>query len=202
MSRNRSASTAVFVTALLASIVLFALSTAALAQGTKADYERARTLRERTRGKVFKSTVTPRWFDENNRFWYRNDLRDGKREFVVVDAREGKRGAAFDHAAIAEALSKATGKPQDAEKLPFDQIQFAGAAVHFRAAEKNWKFDPESKSLSESEPPMPFAAADDGSPRRGRGGGRGGRGGRGGPRGSPRNANSPDGRWRVDIKDN
>jgi dipeptidyl aminopeptidase/acylaminoacyl peptidase len=184
---------------LLAGAILGAAGPAA-AQGTKADYERARTLRERTRGKVTKSTVTPRWFDENNRFWYRNDLGEGKREFVVVDAREGKRGAAFDHAAVAEALAKATGKPHDATKLPFDQIQFAAAAVHFRAAEKNWKFDPESKALSEAEPPMPFAAADDTGGRRGRGG-RGGRGG-GGRRGSPRNANSPDGRWTVEIKEN
>jgi dipeptidyl aminopeptidase/acylaminoacyl peptidase len=192
----------ILAAAILTVCVLQLLPTIATAQGTKADYERARTLRERTRGKVFKSAITPRWFDENNRFWYRNDLGDGKREFVVVDVRESKRGAAFDHAAVAEALAKATGKPHDAAKLPFDQIQFAAAAVHFRAADKNWKFEPESKSLSEAEPPMPFAASDDGSPRRGRGGARGGRGGRGGPRGSPRNANSPDGRWRVDIKDN
>jgi dipeptidyl aminopeptidase/acylaminoacyl peptidase len=193
----------VILTAAILTAFVFELpSTIATAQGAKADYERARTLRDRTRGKVFKSAITPRWFDENNRFWYRNDLGDGKREFVVVDASEGKRGAAFDHAAVAEALAKETGKPHEAAKLPFDQIQFAGAGVHFRAADKNWRFDTQSKSLVEAEPPMPFAAADDGSPRRGRGGARGGRGGRGGPRGSPRNTNSPDGRWRVEIKDN
>ena len=88
----------------------------------------------------FVTRITPHWFHSNTRFWYRNDLGDGKREFVVVDVRESKRGAAFDHAAVAEALAKATGKPHDAAKLPFDQIQVAAAAVHFRAADKNWKF--------------------------------------------------------------
>ena len=37
------------------------------------------------RGKVVKTAVTPHWFGENNRFWYRNDLPDGEGEFVAVD---------------------------------------------------------------------------------------------------------------------
>ena len=36
---------------------------------------------------VSKTRLTPHWFSENDRFWYRNDLAGGKREFVVVDAR-------------------------------------------------------------------------------------------------------------------
>lgn len=177
----------------------------AAAQGTKGDYERASKLRERTRGKVLKATVTPHWFDENNRFWYRNNLGDDKREFILVDAREGKRAPAFDHAALAEALAKATGKPQDAAKLPFEDIYFAGTAIHFRAADKTWKFEPESKTISEAELPAEAKASDSDEPRRGRGGARGRRGrrgGRGGQRGSPRGASSPDGRWTVEIKDN
>jgi dipeptidyl aminopeptidase/acylaminoacyl peptidase len=176
---------------------------AIFAQGTKADYERARTLRERTRGKVFKSSVTPHWFDDNNRFWYRNDLADDKREFIVVDAREGKRGAAFDHAALAEALAKATAKPHDAEKLPIERIFFAGTAIHFRATDKTWKFEPESNALSEAELPPEAKAGEGDPPQRGRGfrGRRGGGGGAGGGRrGSPRRASSPDGRWTVEIK--
>src|SRR4051812_26386348 len=38
---------------------------------------------------VYKAQVTPHWFQENSRFWYRNDLRDGAKEFVVVDAEHG-----------------------------------------------------------------------------------------------------------------
>src|SRR5262249_47153493 len=31
---------------------------------------------------VYKSQINPHWFRNNTRFWYRNDLRDGK-EFIV-----------------------------------------------------------------------------------------------------------------------
>jgi dipeptidyl aminopeptidase/acylaminoacyl peptidase len=170
----------------------------ALGQGLKADYERAASMRQKTRGKVFKTAVAARWFDENNRFWYRNDLGDGRREFLVVDAVKGARGPAFDHAAVAAALADQTGKPHDAERLPFEAIHIDGASVHFRAAEKTWKFDPESKSLVEAELPQgatldaPRTEGDSG--RRGRGGGR-----RGGPA-SQRSGKSPDDHWIVEIK--
>src|SRR5215510_1138825 len=54
---------------------------------------------------VYKSQITPHWFQENTRFWYRNDLRDGAKEFIVVDAEHGVRKPAFDHAQLAAALS-------------------------------------------------------------------------------------------------
>jgi len=76
------------VPAVVTSVALaaaLALPQAGSAQGTKADYERADALRDRTRGRVFKARVEPHWFDGNDRFWYRNDLADGAREFVVVD---------------------------------------------------------------------------------------------------------------------
>jgi hypothetical protein len=171
-------------------VVALVLGEPAFAQGTKADYDRAGGLRGRTRGRVLKTTVTPRWFDENNRFWYRNNLGEGKQEFITVDAREGKRTPAFDHAALAEALTEATGMPHDAAKLPFVEVRISGTAVHFPAAGKTWKFEPESKTLSEAELPQQAEVRDDNAAGRGRGRGR-----------TSRNATSPDGRWSVEIKD-
>src|SRR5689334_3834715 len=40
---------------------------------------------------VYKARVTPHWFDGNSKFWYENELPQGKREFIVVDAKEGTR---------------------------------------------------------------------------------------------------------------
>ena len=62
------------------------IALAAAGQGTRADYERANQLRRLTENKVFRAQVKPHWFADNKRFWYRNDLSAGRREFVVVDA--------------------------------------------------------------------------------------------------------------------
>src|SRR5947199_21472 len=68
---------------------------------------------------AFKLRITPHWFADNSRFWYRNDLAGGAKEFILVDAPAGTRQPAFDHARLAAALSKAAGKEYAAERLPF-----------------------------------------------------------------------------------
>jgi dipeptidyl aminopeptidase/acylaminoacyl peptidase len=40
---------------------------------------------------VYKARITPHWYEGNMKFWYQNDLADGKREFIVVDAERGMR---------------------------------------------------------------------------------------------------------------
>ena len=55
-------------------------------------------------GLVLKARIAPNWFDHDNRFWYRNDLADGTREFIVVDADRGALRLAFDHQKLAAAL--------------------------------------------------------------------------------------------------
>src|SRR5947209_8294006 len=59
---------------------------------------------------VYKAQISAHWFQNNTRFWYRNDLRDGAKEFVVVDAEKGIRRPAFDHQKLAAALSKVAGE--------------------------------------------------------------------------------------------
>ena len=69
--------------------------------------------------------IAPHWFDRDNRFWYRNDLPGGVREFILVDAERGTRVPAFDHQKLAAALSKAAGgQVYKADHLPFDEIEF------------------------------------------------------------------------------
>jgi dipeptidyl aminopeptidase/acylaminoacyl peptidase len=106
-------------------------------------YKRASQLAIQTQGKVFKATITPHWFDNNTRFWYRNDLKDGAREFILVDASKGSRTRAFDHQKLATALSKASGKEQRADRLPFSTIELVNAAklLRFRAGGSTWDCD-------------------------------------------------------------
>src|SRR5262249_50034978 len=92
---------------------------------------------------VLKMRITPHWFDSNDRFWYRNDLAGGAKEFILVDARRGTRQPAFDHAKLGAALSTASGKTYSADRLPFEDIDFAegGKAVRFRVADATWECD-------------------------------------------------------------
>jgi dipeptidyl aminopeptidase/acylaminoacyl peptidase len=92
-------------------------------------------------GKVYKAQIALHWFQNNTRFWYRNDLRGGVREFIVVDAEKGRREPAFDHQKMATALSKAANKEYRADQLPFDTIDFAegGKVVQFTVDSTNWK---------------------------------------------------------------
>jgi len=91
-------------------------------QGTRADYERAATLRQRAEGAVFKMRVTPHWDADGARFWYRNDLAGGCRAFIRVDADRGTRRPAFDHARLAAALSRASDEKRDGKKIDDKKI--------------------------------------------------------------------------------
>lgn len=114
----------------------------ALGQGTQADYQRADKLRELTQGKVFKAEVRPQWFAEGTRFWYRNDLAEGRHKFIAVNCAAGQRTPAFDHARLAAALAEKLAKEVTAEKLPIEGIEFVddNAAVRFPTEGKFWKY--------------------------------------------------------------
>lgn len=136
-------------------VVLFCLLGLAAdgrAQGTRADYERAMKLRETTANKVFKDRVTPHWLEGNTRFWYRNDLADGKRQYVLVDAEAGSRQPAFDHDRLAAGLAKATGKDLLADELAIDRLIYdpSGAELAFSHDGKWWRCDLSSYEVESS----------------------------------------------------
>ncbi len=109
------------------------------------------------RGGVYKSTISPHWFDDNQRFWYRNDLRDGVREYVLVEAESGQRRPAFDHGRLAEALREAGQQDADAARLALDGLEFDTTAqvVRFRTGGKEWRLELASYQLSPGEPREP-----------------------------------------------
>jgi Tol biopolymer transport system component/dienelactone hydrolase len=106
-------------------------------------YERSTGLAAQTKNRVFKATMTPHWFQNNTRFWYRNDTADGTLDFVVVDAEKGSKQPAFDHEKLAASLSKAAGGSYKANRLPFTSIEFVedGKAMTFNAADAAWRCD-------------------------------------------------------------
>jgi dipeptidyl aminopeptidase/acylaminoacyl peptidase/uncharacterized protein (DUF885 family) len=171
-------------------ITLWAAITAApaLGQGTPADYDRAANLYARTQNKVFKDRVNPHWLAGGNRFWYRNDLADGAREFILVDAVRGERRPAFDHVRLAAALSRVTGKTCRSTHLPIDTLDVAtDGNLRLRVESKGWKCNLASYRLTEER--EPFASSNRSRPRRSPG-----------PF-YPLRSLSPDGKKEVFIKD-
>jgi dipeptidyl aminopeptidase/acylaminoacyl peptidase/cation transport regulator ChaB len=142
------------LTCLTAVLFLMALAAPAHPQGTAADYERANNLRERTANKVARAAVRPQWL-EGDRFWYRNDLAGGRREFVLVDPSVPSKRPAFDHKKLAASLSKALGKDLDPERLPVDRIAFDHAdSLRVQVADRTFAVDRKTGALTETEEPL------------------------------------------------
>jgi dienelactone hydrolase len=101
---------------------------------------------------VYKARITPHWFDGGTKFWYQNDLAGGKREFILVDAEQGRRKRAFDNEKLAAAISQASGVNTDAEKLPISRLEFKTEepAVEFRAWNRQWRCDLGTYAISEA----------------------------------------------------
>ncbi len=104
--------------------------------------------------KVYTSSISPRWFGD--KLWYRTDVR-GIRTFVVADT---TRRPAFDHARLAESLSKALGRPLRPGALPFDAILPAEdlSSVSFETGGSWWSCDLSTYAVEKRPaPPKPEA---------------------------------------------
>jgi dienelactone hydrolase len=117
VARIRIASTLMMLTVSLSPIGL-------QADGTREDYTRANGLRERYQQAAIGTVDAVGWIGKTNAFWYRHAVKGGN-EFVVVDAATQQKRPAFDHAKLAESLSKATGRKYTTTTLPFNTLTFA-----------------------------------------------------------------------------
>jgi dipeptidyl aminopeptidase/acylaminoacyl peptidase len=114
--------------AFLAALAFAAIPATAIAGGrvlTDADYAHAeRFLGNNTNPLVDHAVTRVTWLGDD-RFWYRDHDAAGD-HFMVMDATQGAKPAtAFDHARLADALAKATGKPVKADKLPVTEFSVA-----------------------------------------------------------------------------
>ncbi len=88
-------------------------------QGVKADYDRANALANKVNNKIYDVVSAPTWIDGSAKFWYRRSVKGGN-DFVLVDPAVPSKGPAFDHAKLADGLTKAVpGRTFTAVTLPF-----------------------------------------------------------------------------------
>lgn len=156
---NSAVMTPIRILALLA-LVLQTTNLGAATNETGALADRRDETRMQRRGRfgfpergVYKARITPHWFHNDTRFWYRNDLRGGAKEFILVDAEGGTRQPAFDHQKLAAALSKAAGEEFKADRLPFSEIEYRGEgnSIRFEVAGKTWQCDLRTYECTASE---------------------------------------------------
>ena len=109
---------------------------------TAADYDRAvRFLRPNVDPLVIGGDVIAHWLPEG-RFWYRNEVVGGH-EFIMVNPSRKSRSRAFDHAAIAAAISKAMDSTFGEKSLPFQSFDLAAdrKSIEFDAGKSHWRCD-------------------------------------------------------------
>ena len=145
---------------------------------------------------VFDTSVTPRWLDTGDRFWYSFQTREGRR-FYLVDPVKKSRTPLFDHAKMAAALTTITRIPYDAQNLPFSTVRFVKKDTSFE-----FNFQVPASAVIPSTKPRELTTEQQGETRGrddlndagvdpqqqgGRQGGRGGRGASGDAPAPPRN---------------
>jgi len=180
--------------AILASLAL--VVPPAAAQGTKADYARARTLAQKLRNKVHQERLVPHWIANERLLWYRREQKSGT-SLVLVDTATGQRRPAFDHARLSAALAKAARRNVRATDLPLQNVEIDDGITKlaFDAFGSRWSCKLDGYELERTGKARP--RRNDGRNRRRRRGG-GFRGRR--PR-RPRVARSPDGKLSVSVRD-
>lgn len=120
------------------SAALMVVAQQATTKVTAEDYAKAEKFMPYEAAPLVYGIVRPTWL-QDDRFWYRENTPEGF-QFVIVDA-QGKHTPAFDQAKVAAALSAASGKAQQAQKLPMGELADDAQSVTFRVGPKSYKCD-------------------------------------------------------------
>lgn len=161
-------------------------------QPTTADiaaaYRRADTISQASRAKTVMLTLESGWIDNGKALWFREDKTDGTRSYVRVDSATGAKTPLFDHAKLADLLSKELGQTISSDRLVFQNFMVRDGAFLFVRERQGWRFDPVAGTLEKDDRIQQIQTG----------------GGPNDPGGRPQSRNtgqSPDGRRQVNIRD-
>jgi dipeptidyl aminopeptidase/acylaminoacyl peptidase len=116
---------------------------------TAKDYEHAESfLSFNTESFIDRAGIRPNWLP-GDKLWYRVGTAQGS-EFILVDPAKKTRAEAFNAQKLADALAAAGGKKYEANKLPFQSINYTadGKTVLFTADDKKWAYNPQTNQIS------------------------------------------------------
>ena len=126
-----------------------------LAQGSKADYERALTIEQRTEPLFFPRIVKPHWATNQSAFWYEVTVGRNVREWWRVDADKGTRQQLFRSDRLANALARTIGRNVQTNALALEGVDFDWAIdrVRFRSHGRGWIYSDADGNLAEDKNP-------------------------------------------------
>ena len=112
---------------------------------------------------VLNDAVFPHWINNSNSFWYIRETHQGK-AFRLFNAETTSNTQAFDHGALAKALSDAAGRTASADDLPLREvsIDISPLTVRFEAYGKHWLFDAQQGRCNAIEAEAPGVVSPDG----------------------------------------
>jgi hypothetical protein len=85
-------------------------------------YKRAADLDSALKRLPATGAIMPNWNLGGKSFWYKSPMKNREYQFYLVDAGKSMKEKAFDHARMADALSKVTAQKQTANKLPIREM--------------------------------------------------------------------------------
>ncbi|WP_255171736.1 S9 family peptidase [Natrononativus amylolyticus] len=151
-----------------------------MSYGTREDYERAEQfLPKNAESLVRNDDLEINWIDDQDRFWYRRDTRDGA-TFIDVNLVDDTVAPAFDHEHVASALSRTLGTTYTADELPFEEFEYGDDEATIRFTVDGTRFECELSAATGVEPVTASSSSSS----------------------TPSTSISPDGRWAAFIRDN
>lgn len=111
-----------------------------------------RDVRSRGGAGVYGMRIEPHWLEGDQGFWYRSDLPQGRRAYMLVDTQTGTRTRAFDHERLAAAMTKAGVADLDPERLMLDSLTFSPDRMTLEIALKGRRWSCRLSDYELSEP--------------------------------------------------
>ncbi|MBM3458730.1 MAG: hypothetical protein FJX77_09390, partial [Armatimonadetes bacterium] len=129
----------------------------ARAQATQVDFRGAAAFASRITNRIYRAPVQPQWVAGGNQFFYRNDLAGGRREFWLVRPATKERRPLFDHARLAEALSRTLGRPLQPDRLPLGPLELVSregrTLLRIQVEARSFEVDLERYEVRPARPP-------------------------------------------------
>lgn len=127
------------------------------AQGTVEDYRNAFNARKKFGSQnVYYANVNPVWLSGKPAFWYVRE-KPTAREYVIVDAKKGKREPLFNHSKLARNLGKAMNSLINPDSLYLQRLHASsmGDTLFFSHKGNSWRYLPGKDNLEDLGPTPP-----------------------------------------------